>query len=52
LEEIRTVLDRRASKRKKESKGLLVQVHPRIKEERMLGVIGWVGSFDVAEAGL
>ena len=33
---------------KEESKGLLVQVHPIKKEEKMLGVIGWVGSVDVA----
>jgi len=41
-----------AAKRKEKSKGLLVQMHPRKKEEKMLGTIGWVGSFDVAEAGL
>lgn len=27
-------------------------MHPIKKEEKMLGVIGWVGSSDVAEAGL
>jgi len=26
-------------------------MHPRKKEEKMLGILGWVGSFDV-EAGL
>jgi len=27
-------------------------MHPIKKEEKMLGGIGWVGSFDVAKAGL
>jgi len=27
-------------------------MHPNKKEEKMLGVIGWVGSFDFVEAGL
>jgi len=27
-------------------------MHPRKKEEKMLGIIGWVGSFDVADVGL
>jgi len=27
-------------------------MYPSKKEEEMLGAIGWVGSFDVAEAGL
>jgi len=34
LEEIRADLDRMAVKRKEESKGLLVQMHPRKKEEK------------------
>jgi len=52
LEEIRADLDRIAAKRKEERKGLLVQMQPRKKEEKMLGMISWVGSFDVAEADL
>jgi len=27
-------------------------MHPRERERKMLGILGWVGSFDVAEAGL
>jgi len=52
LEEIRVDLDRRTAKRKQERTGFLVQMHPSRKEEKMLGVLGWVGNFDVAEASL
>jgi len=45
-------LDRNALKRKEENEGFPVQVHPMAKEEKMLGTVGWVGSFDVAERGL
>ena len=44
LEEIRADFNRRVVKRKEESKGLLVQMHP-IKRIKMLGVLGWVGSW-------
>lgn len=37
---IRVDLDRTVVKRKEENEGLLVQVHPMAKEEKMLGTIG------------
>ena len=52
LDVIRIDLDRIAVKRKEENEGFPVQLHPMKKEEKMLGTVGWVGSFDVAERNL
>ena len=39
-------------KKRKVENGFSSLNAPIEKEEKMLGTIGWVGSFDVAEAGL
>jgi len=44
LEEIRVDLDRRAFKRKRGKLGFANPNAPNRKEEKMVGVLGWVGS--------
>ena len=44
LEEIREGLDRRTVKRKTREKGFASSNAPNQKEEKMLGVVSWVGS--------
>jgi len=52
LEVARVDLARITVKRKEENEGFPVQMHPKKKEEKMLGPVGWIGSSSVAEACL